>query len=271
MKRRTFIKTMIIGSGAFLFKPKELFSSVSDKNIYLLMVFNNIGGSNNFRNKWGLSIWIEDKDSAVLFDTGGDGSILWSNIQKSMIKINKLSKIIISHNHSDHTNGLPFNLKKTNYKPVVFVPDYELKNFKHKNPEAKIIGIKDPTEINSFLWSTGQLSGLHRTKTIFEQSIIIIKDDCIYLFTGCAHPGIVEIAERTKKIFPNKKIDLVGGGFHLNKYSIDELKTISMKLKKFHIRNIAPSHCTGNRAIDFFKDDWGDNFINFNNGDSLKI
>jgi len=91
------------------------------------MLYNNVGSSPGLVSKWGVSIWIEEKETAVLFDTGGDPSTLWDNMVNSKVDIKKLSKIVISHNHWDHVNGLPILLEKSNYRTDVFVPNLDYK------------------------------------------------------------------------------------------------------------------------------------------------
>jgi 7,8-dihydropterin-6-yl-methyl-4-(beta-D-ribofuranosyl)aminobenzene 5'-phosphate synthase len=272
MERRTFIKTLLLGSGSLILGPQNFISaSVDSKAIKVSMIYNNIGSFSNFESRWGVSIWIENKDTAVLFDTGGDPLILWNNIENSGINIKKLSKVLISHNHWDHVNGLPIILEKTNYKPNVFVPNFDLELIRTKNPKAKLTGIKEPIQINDYLWSTGQMKGSIFNEDIYEQSLMIIQDGSIYLLTGCSHPGIVEIVEKTKKVHPNKILKLIIGGFHLIQHLAQQIKDISTKLKGLQVSKLAPSHCTGEQAINIFKDEWKENYIDFNIGNSMKI
>lgn len=272
MERRTFIRTLLLSSGALMFFPQNLiFGSLDSNTIKLLMIYNNIGSFNNFESLWGLSTWIENKETAVLFDTGGDTSALWNNIENSGINIKKLSKIVISHFHWDHLNGLPIILEKTNYKPDVFVPNYDLELIQNKNPKANVYGIKDPIQLNGNLWSTGQMKATTAFWSIHEQSLIITHGRSIYLLTGCAHPGIVEIVKRTKTIHPDKTLELVTGGFHLRNNSEQEIMKISNELINLHTNKLAPSHCTGDQAIEIFKREWKDNFIDFTLGKSLKV
>ena len=270
MERRTFLKKLLFSSGALLVGSDHLFASTThDQTLKLLMIYNNIGEMDGYVNQWGLSLWIENKKTAVIFDTGGDSSTLWSNIENSGVDIRKLSKIVISHNHWDHTGGLPFILEKTNYKPEVLIPEFDLEEIRSNNPKAKCTGIKSPRRINETLWSTGQLKGSTSNGIIHEQSLIITHNDSILLFTGCSHPGIVDIVEKTKKIHPNKKIDLVGGGFHLLQSSEEVIQNYSDKLKILQVKRLAPSHCTGTLALDIFKDQWGEKFIDLNNGNIM--
>ena len=71
-----------------------------------------MGNMTDFVSKWGLSMWIEDKETAILFDTGGKTSTLWENVRTAAVDIQKLSTIIISHHHYDHVGGLPIILEK---------------------------------------------------------------------------------------------------------------------------------------------------------------
>ncbi len=273
MERRVFIKTFILGSGALMMHSRGLVASApNEKEIKVVMLYNNIGNSSNFVNKWGFSLWIETKDNAVLFDTGGNASILWNNIENSGIDIDKLSQIVISHNHWDHVNGLPVILEKTDYKPDVFVPAVDLEDIRVKNPKAKLTGVEDAVQVNDFLWSTGILTQLFIDgRAINEQAIIITRDDSMFLFTGCSHPGIVEIVEKAKEIHSDKKLNLVGGGFHLLRHPENQVREISSRLKKLGVRKLAASHCTGEGAIAIFRDEWGDKFVDFNNGNSMKL
>ena len=272
MKRRTFLKTLILGSGAFWLNASNIFATRPDKDsIKILMIYNNIGSTNNLVNDWGLSLWVEDTDTAVMFDTGADPAILWGNLETSGVDLQKLSTIVISHNHWDHINGLPVILEKSARRPKIFVPNVDLEEIKSKNPNAQVIGVNKPVEITQHMWSTGQLKGFFRGEPIYEQSLTIFQNNSSFLFTGCSHPGIIKIVEKTRKLFPNNDLKLVGGGFHLMNSSKEDIKTISTRLKQLEVRNLAPSHCTGDLAVDIFKEEWGTQFINFNNGDNTNL
>jgi len=66
-----------------------------------------------FKEGWGFSCLIEMEDEKILFDTGWDGNILLSNMEKFGIRPAEIKRAIISHDHWDHAGGLPISLEKT--------------------------------------------------------------------------------------------------------------------------------------------------------------
>lgn len=235
------------------------------------MIYNNTGSAESLKSEWGLSIWIESENSALLYDAGGDASVLISNLTELDIDLSKLKTIVISHNHWDHRNGLKSILEKTNFTPLVYVPSLDLQDFKSKLPQAKCAGILEPQQITGGIWSTGQLSAVFSGQIINEQSLILEQGDEMVLLTGCSHPGIVEIATRAKEVHLDKKLILIAGGFHLNRHTEDQVREISLKLKDLNVERIAPSHCTGELAIQVFRSEWDDRFVDFNLGDNLNV
>ncbi|MFC2104460.1 MBL fold metallo-hydrolase [Bacteroidota bacterium] len=272
MKRRTFIKVGSLSIGLLTLKSNPLYSIIQDnKTVYLIkIVYNNISGNNELEAAGGFSAWIETKDNAIIFDAGGDNLVLANNIEKSGIDISKAYATVISHNHWDHVYGLPSIAYRTK-NSTVYVPESFKNSIHEQNPRINLVSVKEPQEIVSGIWTTGEIFTEFMNRKISEQSIVINKPNDIAVLTGCAHPGIVKIVKKSADIFPNKKIHLVAGGFHLRNYSDIEVKKISNELKSMGVENVAPSHCTGTRAIEIFKEEWGNHFIELNLGDEFRF
>jgi len=161
-----------------------------------------------FKSGWGFSCLIE-ADEKLLFDTGDSGKKLIYNMKELNIVPESIDKVVISHNHWDHTGGLKEFLKVNN-KAQVFHP----KSFSKS------------AQICSGIYSTGSLG-----KLIKEQSLIVNAEKGNVVITGCAHPGLENIIERSREL---GEIYGVVGGFH--EFS---------KLEKLQeIELIAPCHCT---------------------------
>ena len=167
--------------------------------------------------------------------------------------------------------GLPILLAMTRFNPTVYVPRSAQDAILVQNPRAKIVPIDKPGQLYSNIWSTGQIKTKYLNTVISEQALVIEKSGGICIVTGCSHPGIIRLIEEAKKICPEKPIVLVAGGFHLRDHTEDEIREISSKFRELGVKNIGPSHCTGENAIEIFKSDWKDHFIRLFLGDEYRF
>ena len=229
----------------------------------IAIVYNNVPGdmSAGLQVGAGFSAFIVFDQRKILFDTGGDATILVGNVRALGLDLKKLDAVIISHNHWDHAYGLPGIYSITEMTPKVHVPASARDSVLQQNPGLDIVPVSEPVEILPRVWLTGELKTSYRDITLYEQSLILNGDEGLYVITGCAHPGIVEIIKRVKEILPERPIVLVAGGFHLVNASEENIRDISARLKELGVMNIAPSHCTGEMAMDIFKKDWGGQYI----------
>jgi 7,8-dihydropterin-6-yl-methyl-4-(beta-D-ribofuranosyl)aminobenzene 5'-phosphate synthase len=106
--------------------------------------------------------------------------------------------------------------------------------------------------------------------SIKEQGLIIRTEKGLVLITGCAHPGIVEMARKTRDLF-NENFLFVIGGFHLNAMSNKEVENIISKLKSLNIKYAAPCHCTGGNAIALFEKHFGEEYVRVGVGKVIEI
>jgi len=272
MKRRVFVRTLVLGTGVIMVEKFNGFATgMGRDDILVKMIYNNIGTGANYMKKWGLAMWIEENGTAVLFDTGSDPKIFWQNLQTSGADLSKISVIIISHNHFDHTRGISVILDKVAQKATFYVPASDAPEIESTGQLITVKPVTGAQQITDSIWSTGEMKGTMGSDVIYEQSVIIVRDNLVYLYTGCAHPGIASIVERTKSLFPDKEIALAAGGFHLIDKTPDQIQEVSVRLKELKVQKIAPSHCTGDKAIEYLRSEWKDRFIDFNIGDDLKI
>ena len=90
--------------------------------------------------------------------------------------------------------------------------------------------------------------------------MILNTGEGLVVITGCSHPGIVEILERTKEIL-DEEICMVFGGFHLLRHSDAEVAEILQRFNVLGVEKCGAMHCTGERQTLAFQAAYGDNFI----------
>ena len=229
----------------------------------ITIVYNNVPGdmSDSIQVAGGFSAFIVFDKQKILFDAGGDTSILIKNIRALDLELEKLDAVVISHNHWDHVYGLPGVFCLVEVVPKVYVPASSRDSVLQQNPGLDVVPVDEPMEILSRVWSTGEMETSYRSIILHELSLILDGNDGLYVITGCAHPGIVEIIERVRGVIPDRPIALVTGGFHLVNATAEAVREISSSLKELGVEAIAPSHCTGDVAMDIFREEWADKYI----------
>lgn len=237
-------------------------NTVCDCNkINITVIYDNNTFKEGLGTAWGFSCVITGLEKTILFDTGGDGSLLMENISKLGIDPNIIDLVVLSHEHWDHVGGMESFLEK-NHNVDVYALESFPQDFKQmvSSRGAKIIEIEKPKEICKGVHSTGQLG-----TSIKEQGLIIRTDKGMILITGCAHPGIVNMARKTKELF-DENILFVMGGFHLNAASNRQINDIIMAFKDLQVKYAGPCHCTGDNARKLFAEQYGDKYVNIGAG-----
>ena len=69
----------------------------------------------------------------------------------------------------------------------------------------------------------------------------------------------------------DEKIYLVRGGFHLKNDDKRKIEHIVKTIKEVGELKVAPSHCTGDKAIEYFRDVYQDNFVKSCVGKRIKF
>jgi len=87
--------------------------------VRLTTLCENAAGEIGFTGEWGLSILVEAGGEAVLLDAGFSDSIM-RNALAGGVDLGKVSKIVISHGHMDHTGGLRLLLQVMRKKVDIY-------------------------------------------------------------------------------------------------------------------------------------------------------
>jgi 7,8-dihydropterin-6-yl-methyl-4-(beta-D-ribofuranosyl)aminobenzene 5'-phosphate synthase len=230
-------------------------------DLTITVVCDNYPYKEGLETAWGFACLITGAEKTILFDTGGDGSMLLNNMEKLVIDPNSINTIVLSHIHGDHTGGLKSFLEKNSGVTVYLPKSFPIK-FKDeaKGYGAKTVEVEQPLEICENVYSTGQLG-----KLIKEQSLIVRTNKGLVLITGCAHPGIVKIVNTAKGLLKDNILSVMGG-FHLEWATKGKLEKIISAFKKLGVRYAGPCHCTGDKARALFEKHFGKSYIDIGAG-----
>lgn len=184
----------------------------------ITIVYDNTAFRKDLQANWGFSALVEIKERKILFDTGANGTILLSNMQKLEINPKEIEEIFISHSHFDHTGGLSAFFDQNNEVKVWVPPSFRgIKNVR------EVIKVENPTKLYEGIYSTGELEGI-------EQSLCVKTEKGIVIIAGCSHPKmehILQVASQFGKVY-----GIIGG---LHGTRPESLKDLDL---------ICPAHCT---------------------------
>ncbi len=221
----------------------------------MIILFDNYNNHDNCQSLWGFSAYFEEYK--LLFDTGSNGRVLLKNMQELNIDVKEIEYMFITHSHWDHIGGID-SILELNPNITLFVPStlstHLIDDLKFLAKDV-IICTQKPQKLFGNLYTTGLLG-----KEMPEQSLIIKEDEEIKVIMGCGHYGVENIAEVACEIV-GVKVDFVIGGFHLLKSDDSEIKNSIIKLKELGVTKVLPTHCTGDKAIEIYKNSFQENYI----------
>jgi len=221
----------------------------------------------------GFSLLVEKAGNPiVLFDTGTT-DVFIKNANTLGKDLTTVEHIVISHGHYDHAGGLKYMTSfgkkfKVYLRQDAFLPKYSDDRFTGTDWEAlkdsfEFLIVKDKLiKITNSIYAFGPawmrnkfeepdsnfqiIKNNEKIRDFFEEELNLVIDegDGIVLITGCAHRGIINIAQDALELF-DKKIKLLIGGFHLYKSSEEKVDKAISILKSLPIEQIIPLHCSG--------------------------
>ncbi|MDD5603667.1 MAG: MBL fold metallo-hydrolase [Eubacteriales bacterium] len=269
----------------------------------------NIANKRNILAEHGLSLFIENGDRTVLFDTG-QSDIYLRNASVMGLHPEAADIMVLSHGHYDHCGGLkyfkPFSAKSVPLyiHPLTFAPRYrklqtrEGGNYVDIGAEieakadsrfriisgAGITRISQDTAIfsetpysNDFEEPPGHFcvekskGNISRDFFADEQALVIKTEKGLIVFLGCSHPGPVNMITYILNNNPGEKIFALFAGMHLDGVPKERLdKTIDLFIA-LGMEMVVPLHCTGIRAICRIKDALGPACSIMAAGDSMTL
>lgn len=258
----------------------------------------------------GFSALVETPDGNILFDTGQGLSIVRNSLRLHK-DLKKVSKLVLSHGHFDHTGGVPAFLEIKGPCPIAAHPDIFSERFRMAptgGGDEKPLSIGIPwtrtylstrgaqfewyrsfSEVAPNVYVTGEVP----RKTLFELgspqlvvhrdsgwapdpflddlSLVLKTTKGLAVILGCAHAGVVNILEHSIAQTGENRIYAVLGGTHLGLSPEPQFDPTVRALKEFDIRLLAGSHCTGQGSIARLAFEFGKKFVFGHVGFALEI
>jgi 7,8-dihydropterin-6-yl-methyl-4-(beta-D-ribofuranosyl)aminobenzene 5'-phosphate synthase len=261
-----------------------------------VLVTNLAGDPHEGDGEWGYSALVEVDGHKILYDTGSSPDMALKNAKALKIDLSDVEDLVLSHNHYDHVGGLMMlrrELSKLNpramsrvhvgagiFEPRLNEAGQDQNGLRLMKDEYLATGgvfvVHDkPTELLPGVWFTGPVprpnpeknwspglslagaQGRVEDNVPEDSALLFDTDGGMVILTGCAHAGIVNIAEYARSILGPKPIVAVMGGLHLFSASDQTLAWTGAKLKGYGVQSLLAGHCTGIEATFRLRDALG--------------
>jgi 7,8-dihydropterin-6-yl-methyl-4-(beta-D-ribofuranosyl)aminobenzene 5'-phosphate synthase len=263
--------------------------------------------NNTFKNKHGLSLYIDNHIQGLLLDVGPDNTFL-QNAALLDVDISKIDNLILSHSHIDHTGGLDafcevnkqaeiYLFDKTDnryYTKILGIFYYPVGLKCSDLTKQRIHTISEKVQIDEKTFFVRNMvrdyPAPSLNKALYEKNIdtkvpdtfkhegiLAIEDNNeLVVFNSCSHSGVINSIETVKRLFEGKKIRSYVGGFHFinpinKKHESDENLQQFVDYFKNQDIQLYTGHCTGDYAFNFIKAQLGDKIHKISTGMQLNI
>lgn len=236
------------------------------KPVTVTVVYDNYAARDGLKPDWGYSLFIEGLEKNILFDAGASPEIFKGNFRRLKIDSSRIDILVLSHEHGDHTAGMPAFAAMRKNIPAIFPGSFSAP---FRNEIARLgfdpVPVTTPSEICTNLYSSGEFGG-----SIPEQALVLDTRPGLVVITGCSHPGITGMLRKIRNDF-GKNIYMVFGGFHLLQKSDAEMERIILEMKQLGVEKCGATHCTGERQTAMIKEAFGTGFIPLGAGNTLTL
>ena len=234
----------------------------------------------------GLCLLLKTDQHTFLLDTGAS-DVFVRNAARLHLDLKEVDYVFLSHAHADHTGGLKAFLEINHRAKIIASPHVlDRSCFSTRRGGLRPIGIpldltpwmdrfvpvEDALRLdeaffyactstqfasplaNRHLWMD---SGQGREKDDFSHELVAcFGTDDAFVFTGCAHKGLLNILDRYRDRLQHVPKWVVGG-FHLldstneDRYETDEeLREIAREMNRTYSKtDFTTGHCTGDRSF----------------------
>lgn len=255
--------------------------------------------------KEGLSVWVREGDTRLLFDTGPDDSLPGS--AKALgIDLSTVTALTLSHNHPDHTGGVmsllnlldgpvPVYAGKGFFRDKYIWDEHTHNKIENLKMQALVERGMTPIEVGAEpLHLGGRLYLLSGWDTPYpyepanrryvikkdggwepdpfteETALVYEGEDELTMLCGCSHPGIAGMVRKATEVF-HKPVHTLLGGTHLRSADEERLEKTAETLAELGVRVLGLSHCSGDRIGEVWQKKKCGAVAGFHSGDRVVV
>jgi 7,8-dihydropterin-6-yl-methyl-4-(beta-D-ribofuranosyl)aminobenzene 5'-phosphate synthase len=238
--------------------------------------------------EWGFAALVEVDGRRLLFDTGANDDTVARNLKVLRLDLSDVERVILSHNHADHTTGLmplrrQFSASSPNALQAlyagrgIFWPrvgtdgrvDDRMATMRraYEASGGRVVEVTQPIELQRGVWLTGTVPRVHPERnwsvtgkvrsdagdvedTVPEDMALVIQtNQGLVILFGCGHAGVINTLEHVRKAIDPGGVKAIIGGLHLFAADDAHLAWTASQFKRFGVQQLLGAHCTGIEAV----------------------
>lgn len=264
------------------------------------LIDNNTATENSpLHTEHGLSFHIQWEDQQVICDVG-KSALFAENAQALHINLDQVKQLVLSHGHKDHTGGLAPFIQHNETAEIIAAKalmNYHYYSLRHERKRdistnrpllqqhphfvpvqkntwinanmAIVFTEKHPYECpqaNRYL-TVNNGRGERLDQFEHEIALVIQHHNGLIIISSCSHNGVLNTLKSCQDYMNIDKVDCFIGGMHLIDDAGDHLEEITKHIQQHYPHTqFITGHCTGEKAIHYFKQTLSEQFTTFFSG-----